>query len=84
MIDSIAKLQYFSDCKSSPCGEIVKEQLQIDYNFIDFCAGDLRPSNHEVVPVRRVFRHAGMNVIKERLLGVSNSRVVRKKPSWLI
>jgi hypothetical protein len=25
-IDSIAKLQYFSDCKSSPCREIVKEQ----------------------------------------------------------
>jgi hypothetical protein len=24
-IDSIAKLQYFSDCKSSPCREIVKE-----------------------------------------------------------
>ena len=25
-IDSIAKLQYFSDCKSSPCREIAKEQ----------------------------------------------------------
>ena len=25
--DSIAKLQYFSDCKSSPCREIAKEQL---------------------------------------------------------
>jgi hypothetical protein len=25
-IDSIAKLQYFSNCKSSPCREIVKEQ----------------------------------------------------------
>ena len=25
-IDSIAKLQYLSDCKSSPCREIAKEQ----------------------------------------------------------
>jgi hypothetical protein len=25
-IDSIAKLQYFSKCKSSPCREIAKEQ----------------------------------------------------------
>jgi hypothetical protein len=25
-IDSIARLQYFSDCKSSPCREIAKEQ----------------------------------------------------------
>jgi len=25
VIDSIAKLQYFSDCKSSPCREIAKE-----------------------------------------------------------
>ena len=33
-IDSIAKLQYFSDCKSSPCREIAKEQQQTDYNFI--------------------------------------------------
>ena len=26
MIDSIAKLQYFSDCKSSPCRKIAKKQ----------------------------------------------------------
>jgi hypothetical protein len=26
MLDSIVKVQYFSDCKSSPCREIAKEQ----------------------------------------------------------
>ena len=33
-----------------------------DYSFIYLCGGDLRPLNHKVIPARRVFRHAGMDV----------------------
>ena len=61
-IDSIAKLQYFSNCKSSPCREIAKEQEQTNYNFIYLCGGDLRLLNHVVFSAHRVFRHAGMDV----------------------
>lgn len=39
-IDGIAKLQYFSDCKSSLRREIAKEQWQTDYNFIYLPGGD--------------------------------------------
>jgi hypothetical protein len=61
-IGSIAKLQYFSDCKSSPCREIAKEQLQTNYNFIYLRGGGLRPPNHEDFSAHRVFRHAGIDV----------------------
>ena len=60
--DSIAKLQYFSDCKSSPCREIAKEQYQTDYNFIYLRGGASTPSNYKVFSAHRVFRHAGIDV----------------------
>jgi hypothetical protein len=77
MINSIAKLQYLSNCKLSPCREIVKEQYQATYNFIYLCGGDLRPLNHQVVLARRDFRDAGMDVIQKhssicRLLDMTN------------
>ena len=52
----------FSYCKPNSYREIAKEQLQTNYNFIYLCGRDLRPPNPEVVPARRVFRHAGMDV----------------------
>ena len=52
----------FSYYKPNPCREIAKEQYQSNYNFIYLCGRDLRPSNYEVVPARRVFRHVGIDV----------------------
>src|ERR1700733_872355 len=62
MTDSIAKLQYFSDCKSNPCREIAKEQYQTDYNFIYLRGGDSRPPNYKVFSAHKGFRHAGIDV----------------------
>jgi hypothetical protein len=61
-LDSIVKLLYFSDCKSTLCREIAKEQLQTNYNFIYLRGGGLRPLKHEVFSAHRVFRHAGMDI----------------------
>jgi|SRR6266536_3541894 len=60
--DSIAKLQYFFDYKSSPCREIAKEQYQTDYNFIYLRGRDSRPLNYKVFSVYWVFRHVGIDV----------------------
>jgi hypothetical protein len=61
-IDNITTTIVFSYCKLNPYRKIAKEQEQTNYSFIYLCGGDLGPLNHEVVPARRVFRHAGMDV----------------------
>jgi hypothetical protein len=63
----------FSYYKPNPCRKIAKEQYQTNCNFIYLCGRDLRPPNHEVVPARRVFRHAGMDV---NTLLISQSQVL--------
>jgi hypothetical protein len=63
-IDNMTTTIVFSYYKLNTSREIAKEQEQTDYNFIYLCGGDLRPPNHEVVPARRVFRHAGMDVTR--------------------
>ena len=40
---------------------------EADDNFIHLRGRDLRPPNHEVVPARRVFRHAGIDVKRDFL-----------------
>jgi len=61
-INNITTTIIFSYSKLNPYREIAKEQEQTNYSFIYLCGRDLRPLNHEVVPVRRVFRHARMDV----------------------
>jgi len=61
-INNIATTIVFSYYKLNPYREIAKEQEQTNYSFIYFCGGDLRTLNHEVIPARRVFRHAGIDV----------------------
>ncbi len=61
-IDNITTTIVFSYYKLNSYREIVKEQDQTDCSFIYLCGGDLRPLNYEVVPARRVFRYAGMDV----------------------
>jgi hypothetical protein len=66
-VNKITTTLVFFNCKPTPYREIAKEQLQTNYNFIYLCGRDLRPLNHEVVPARRVFRHAGMDVSPLRI-----------------
>ena len=61
-INNIATTIVFSYYKLNPYREIAKEQEQTNYSFIYLYGGDLRPPNYKVVPARRVFRHAGMDV----------------------
>jgi hypothetical protein len=61
-LEIMTTTQVFSYCKRNICREIAKEQLQTNYNFIYLCGRDLRPPTHEVVPARRVFRYAGIDV----------------------
>jgi hypothetical protein len=75
-IDNITKTVVFSYCKLMLYREIAKEQEQTNYNFIYLCGGDLGPSNYEVIPARRVFRHAGMDVSKPRWFILGNSALL--------
>jgi hypothetical protein len=75
-IDNMTTTIVFSSCKPNPCREIAKEQYPTNYNFIYSCGRDLRTLNHEVVPARRVFRHAGMDVSS---FGFNGSRPIRSQ-----